>query len=91
MFGTHITEKQLLAMWKIEDLEWKKYLAYSIIYGYIQYNEPRGYGVYNGLFGVVCIEILLQIGNQILQLLPSPSNCQMWTPNLCNDTQQRGI
>jgi hypothetical protein len=35
MFGTHITEKQLLAMWKIEDLEWKKYLAYSIIYGYI--------------------------------------------------------
>jgi len=32
-------------MWKIKDLEWRKYLAYSIIHGYIRYNEPKGYGV----------------------------------------------
>ncbi len=27
MFGAHIIEKQFLAMWKIEDLEWREYLA----------------------------------------------------------------
>jgi hypothetical protein len=35
MFGAHITEKQFLAMWEIEDLEWRDYLVYNIIYGYI--------------------------------------------------------
>jgi hypothetical protein len=30
-------------MWKIKDLEWREYLAYSIICGYIWYNEPKGY------------------------------------------------
>jgi hypothetical protein len=40
---------------------------------------------FSGLFGVVCIEILLQIGNWILQLLPLPSNCYMWTLELRND------
>jgi hypothetical protein len=35
MLGAHITKKQFLAMWKIEDLEWREYLAYSIICGYI--------------------------------------------------------
>jgi hypothetical protein len=35
MFGAHITGKQLLAMWKIKDLEWKKYLASNTIYGFI--------------------------------------------------------
>ncbi len=43
MLSAHIIEKQFLAMWKIEDLEWREYLAYNIIYGYIQYNEPKGY------------------------------------------------
>jgi hypothetical protein len=45
MLGAHITEKRFLAMWKIEDLDWREYLVYSIIYGYIQYNEPKGYKV----------------------------------------------
>jgi hypothetical protein len=75
-------------MWKIEDLEWRKYLAYSISCGYIQYNEPKGYGVlefYSGLFGVVCIEILLETRNRILQLLSLPSNRQMWMLDLRND------
>jgi hypothetical protein len=65
MFGAHITKKQFLVMWKIEDLEWRKYLTYSIICGYIRYNEPKGWNarVYSGLFGVVCIKILLQIIN----------------------------
>jgi len=27
MFGAHIIKKQFLAMWKIEDLEWREYLA----------------------------------------------------------------
>jgi hypothetical protein len=45
MFNAHITKKQFLAMWKIKDLEWRKYLTYIIIYGYIRYNEPKGYGV----------------------------------------------
>jgi hypothetical protein len=35
MFGAHIIKKQLLAMWKIEDLEWREYLVYNIICGYI--------------------------------------------------------
>jgi hypothetical protein len=35
MFGAHITEKHFLAMWKIEDLEWREYLTYSIICDYI--------------------------------------------------------
>jgi hypothetical protein len=61
MFGAHNTEKQFVAMWKIEDLEWREYLAYSIICGYIRYNEAKGWNsrVNNGLFGVICIKILL--------------------------------
>ncbi len=51
MFGVHITEKQFLAMWKIEDLEWREYLTYSIIYGYIWYNEPKGYGALKFIVG----------------------------------------
>jgi len=65
MLGAHITKKQFLAMWKIKNLDWMEYLIYNIIYGYIWYNESKGYGVleFSGLFGVVCIEILLQTGN----------------------------
>ncbi len=87
MLGAHITKKQFLAMWKIKNLDWIEYLTYNIIYGYIWYNESKGYGVleFSGLFGVVCIEILLQTGNWILQLLPLPSNCYMWTLELHND------
>jgi hypothetical protein len=51
MFGAHITEKHFLAMRKIEELEWREYLAYSIIYGYIRYNEPKGYGVLGFIVG----------------------------------------
>jgi hypothetical protein len=51
--GAHITEKKFLAMWKIEDLEWRDCLAYSIISSYIQYNEPKGYGVLK--FTVGCL------------------------------------
>ncbi len=74
-------------MWKIEDLEWREYLAYSIICGYIWYNEPKGYGALEfamDCFGVVCIDILLQTRNWILQL-PLPSNRQMRMLDLCND------
>jgi hypothetical protein len=61
MFGAHNTEKQFVAMWKIEDLEWREYLAYSIICGYIRYNEAKGWNsrLNNGLFRVICIKILL--------------------------------
>jgi hypothetical protein len=51
--GAHITGKKFLAMWKIEDLEWRDYLTYSIICGYIQYNEPKGYGMLE--FTVGCL------------------------------------
>jgi hypothetical protein len=34
-------------MWKIEDLEWREYLAYSIICGYIWDIEPKGYRALN--------------------------------------------
>ncbi len=65
MFGAHIIEKQFFAMQKIEDLEWREYLAYNIIYGYIRYNEPKSYGTLEFIVGfwvrVVCIDILLQI------------------------------
>ncbi len=40
----HITKRQFLAMWTVEDLEWRKFLAYNIICCYIQYHQPRGYG-----------------------------------------------
>jgi hypothetical protein len=53
MLGAHITKKQFLAMWKIEDLESKEYLAHNIIYGYIWYNEPKGYGALE--FTVGCL------------------------------------
>jgi hypothetical protein len=43
VLGGHIIEKQFLAMWIVEDLEWKTFLAYSIICCYIQYHQPRGY------------------------------------------------
>jgi hypothetical protein len=35
ILGGHITEKQLLAMWVVEDLEWKEFLAYNIVCCYI--------------------------------------------------------
>jgi len=38
-------------MWKIENLEWREYLAYNIIYGYIWYNEPKGYGALEFIVG----------------------------------------
>jgi hypothetical protein len=34
----HITKKQFLAMWVVKDLEWRKFLAYSIVCCYIQYH-----------------------------------------------------
>jgi hypothetical protein len=33
--GAHIIESQFLAMWAIDDLEWKEYLAYNIVCYYI--------------------------------------------------------
>jgi hypothetical protein len=38
-------------MWKIENLEWRKYLAYNIICGYIRYNEPKGYKALEFIMG----------------------------------------
>jgi hypothetical protein len=29
MLGTHITKKHFLAMWVIQDLEWREFLAYT--------------------------------------------------------------
>ncbi len=43
MLGAHIAEDQFLAMWAIDDMEWKEYLAYNIVCCYIQYHQPRGY------------------------------------------------
>jgi len=51
MLGSHITEKQFLVMWKIENLEWKEYLTCSIICGYIQYNELKGYKMLEFIVG----------------------------------------
>ncbi len=28
-------------MWVVEDLEWRKFLAYKIVCYYIQYHQPR--------------------------------------------------
>ncbi len=53
MLGIHITKKQFLSMWAIQDLEWREYLAYSIICCYIQYHEPRGFEVgYLGIYAI---------------------------------------
>jgi hypothetical protein len=49
----HITEKQFLAMWVIEGLEWKKFLAYNIVCCYIQYHQQREYKVLE--FEVGCL------------------------------------
>jgi hypothetical protein len=59
MLGIHITKKQFLCMWAIQDLEWREYLAYSIICCNIQYHEPRGYGVLEfkvGYLGIYAIK-----------------------------------
>jgi hypothetical protein len=45
ILGCHIIKKYFLAMWAIEDLEWRKFLAYNIVCCYIQYHKPRRYGV----------------------------------------------
>jgi hypothetical protein len=64
MFSAHIIKKQLLAMWKIEDLEWRGYLVYNTICGYIQYNGPKAYGMldftvsYLGLYALKYYYIL---------------------------------
>jgi hypothetical protein len=31
VLGGHITKKEFLIMWVVEDLEWRKFLAYNII------------------------------------------------------------
>jgi hypothetical protein len=49
----HITDKQFLAMWVVEDLDWRKLLAYNIVCCYIQYHRPRGYEVLE--FEVGCL------------------------------------
>jgi hypothetical protein len=41
----HIIKNQFLAMWVVEDLEWKKILAYSIVCCYIQYHQSRAYKI----------------------------------------------
>jgi hypothetical protein len=38
--GAHIIEKHFLVMWVIQDLEWREFLAYNIVYCYIQYHQP---------------------------------------------------
>lgn len=38
MLGTHIIEEHFIAMWVIQDLEWREFLAYNIVYCYIQYH-----------------------------------------------------
>jgi hypothetical protein len=58
MLGTHITNKQFLAMWKIEDLESREYLAYTIIHGYIWYNELKGYGALEFIVGCLGLHAL---------------------------------
>jgi hypothetical protein len=32
-------------MWVVKDLEWREFLAYNIVCCYIQYHQPKGYGV----------------------------------------------
>ncbi len=59
MLEIHITKKQFLSMWAIQDLEWREYLTYSIICCYIRYHEPRGYGVLElevGYLGIYAIK-----------------------------------
>ncbi len=38
MLGTHISEEHFLAMWVIQDLEWREFFVYNIVYCYIQYH-----------------------------------------------------
>jgi len=42
-------------MWKIEDLEWREYLAYNIICCYMQYHELLGYEVIE--FEIRCLGV----------------------------------
>jgi hypothetical protein len=58
MIKAHIFEKQLLVMWKIDNLEWKKSLSYNIIYYYIQYHESHGYGIMEFIMGSLGIYAL---------------------------------
>ncbi len=53
MLGARITEDQFLYMWAINDMEWKKYLAYNIVCCYIQYHQLTGYGALE--FEVGCL------------------------------------
>jgi hypothetical protein len=41
MMGTHITKRQFLSMWTIDDLEWREYLTYNIVCYYIQYHQLK--------------------------------------------------
>jgi hypothetical protein len=58
MLGTHIIDKQFLAMWKLDNLEWRGYLAYNIICCYIQYHEPHEYGVLEFIARCLRISVL---------------------------------
>ncbi len=55
ILGTHIMRKWFFVMWKIDNLEWREYLTYNIICYYIQYHEPRGYGMLE--FTIRCLSI----------------------------------
>ncbi len=50
--------KKILVMWKIIHLEWKEYLAYSIICCYIQYHEPCGYEMLEFTIGCLGVYVL---------------------------------
>jgi hypothetical protein len=71
MIGAHITERKFLAMWKIDALEWKEFLAYNIICCYIQSHEPGGYGRLEFEIGCLRMYVLIHYWRYYWRLQPS--------------------
>jgi hypothetical protein len=44
--------------WKIQDSEFREYLMYNIIYGYIVFSNDHGYGVLEHLTGCLGVYAL---------------------------------
>jgi hypothetical protein len=51
MFNSRIFIENFECMWKIQNKEFQEYLVYKIFCDYIVFNDDRGYGVLEHMFG----------------------------------------
>jgi hypothetical protein len=58
MLNAKILIEDFECMWKIQDREFQEYLEYNIIYGYIVFNNTRGYGLLEHLIGYMGVYVL---------------------------------